>query len=73
MVAGQGPAPAAASIARFERLGLDLVPGTGLLAAWMLGELDTLRLSEVMRYAIDYAGGGYPLVPQIGATIRGYD
>jgi gamma-glutamyltranspeptidase/glutathione hydrolase len=31
VVAGQGPAPAAASIARFRDLGLDLVPGTGLL------------------------------------------
>src|SRR5215831_2321371 len=30
---GQGTAPAAATIDEFERLGLDLVPGTGLLAA----------------------------------------
>ncbi|HEX5850783.1 MAG TPA: gamma-glutamyltransferase family protein [Rubrobacter sp.] len=83
VVAGQGPAPAAVSIDHFERLGLDLVPGTGLLAAcvpgafdaWMLmlGEFGTLRLSEVMRYAIDYAGGGYPLVPQISATISGVE
>src|SRR5215210_4209343 len=79
VVNGQGPAPAAASIARFEELGLDLVPGTGLLPAcvpgafdaWMLllGEFGTLRLSEVMRYAIDYAGQGYPLVPRISDTI----
>ena len=65
VIGGQGPAPAAASIAHFEELGLDLVPGTGLLAAcvpgafdaWMvlLGEFGTLRLSEVMSYAIDYA------------------
>ena len=80
VIGGQGPAPAAASIAHFEELGLDLVPGTGLLAAcvpgafdaWMrlLGEFGTLRLSEVMRYAIDYAGHGYPLVPNISDTIR---
>ncbi len=80
VIGGQGPAPAAASIAHFEELGLDLVPGTGLLAAcvpgafdaWMrlLGEFGTLRLSEVMRYAIDYAGHGYPLVPKISDTIR---
>src|SRR5215210_5591735 len=80
VVNGQGPAPAAASIARFEELGLDLVPGTGLLAAcvpgafdaWMLllGEYGTLRLSEVMRYAIDYAGQGYPILPTISDTIR---
>jgi gamma-glutamyltranspeptidase/glutathione hydrolase len=83
VVGGQGPAPAAASIARFEELGLELVPGTGLLAAcvpgafdaWMLllGEFGTLRLSEVMRYAIDYAGHGYPLVPRISATISGVE
>jgi len=83
VVAGQGPAPAAASIDHFEKLGLDLVPGTGLLAAcvpgafdaWMLmlGAFGTLRLSEVMRYAIGYAGDGYPLVPQISATIRGVE
>src|SRR5215207_3380084 len=83
VLSGQGPAPAAASIARFEELGLELVPGTGLLAAcvpgafdaWMLllGEFGTLRLSEVMRFAIDYAGGGYPLVPQISDTIRGVE
>src|SRR5438477_11494254 len=33
MICGQGVAPAAATIARFRELGLDLVPGTGLLAA----------------------------------------
>src|SRR5918993_593628 len=79
VIGGQGPAPAAASIAHLEELGLDLVPGTGLLAAcvpgafeaWMvlLGEFGTLRLSEVMRFAIDYAGHGYPLVPRISDTI----
>ncbi len=83
VLGGQGPAPAAASIVRFEELGLELVPGTGLLAAcvpgafdaWMrlLGEFGTLRLSEVMRYAIDYAGHGYPLVPQISDTIGGVE
>jgi gamma-glutamyltranspeptidase / glutathione hydrolase len=83
VVGGQGPAPAAATIAHFERLGLDLVPGTGLLAAcvpgtfdaWMLllGEFGTLRLSEVMRYAIGYAGDGYPLLPRISDTIRGVE
>ena len=80
VVNGQGPAPAAASIARFEELGLDLVPGTGLLSAcvpgafdaWMLllGELGTLRLADVMGYAIGYAQHGYPLVPRISTTIR---
>jgi gamma-glutamyltranspeptidase/glutathione hydrolase len=80
VINGQGPAPAAASIARFEELGLDLVPGTGLLSAcvpgafdaWMLllGEFGTLRLADVMGYAIGYAEHGYPVVPQISDTIR---
>lgn len=80
VINGQGPAPAAASIARFEELGLDLVPGTGLLAAcvpgafdaWMrlLGEFGTLRLVDVMGYAIGYAERGYPLVPRISDAIR---
>jgi gamma-glutamyltranspeptidase / glutathione hydrolase len=83
VLGGQGPAPAAANIAHFEELGLELVPGTGLLAAcvpgafdaWMvlLGEFGTLRLAEVMRYAIDYADHGYPLVPGISATIGGVE
>src|SRR2546430_14769197 len=33
MICGQGVAPAAAAIPRFRELGLDLIPGTGLLAA----------------------------------------
>jgi gamma-glutamyltranspeptidase/glutathione hydrolase len=32
VVCGQGPAPGAATIERFGELGLDMVPGTGLLA-----------------------------------------
>jgi len=77
---GQGPAPTAASIEHFRDLGLDLVPGTGLLPAcvpgafdaWMrlLGEYGTMRLSEVMSYPIGYAEHGYPVVPRITATIR---
>lgn len=33
VICGQGPAPGAATIARFRDMGLDLVPGSGLLAA----------------------------------------
>jgi gamma-glutamyltranspeptidase / glutathione hydrolase len=80
VVCGQGPAPAAATIPHFRELGLDLVPGTGLLAAcvpgafgsWMLllREFGTLRLAEVCKYAIGYAEEGYPVVPGISATIQ---
>ncbi|MBW3603545.1 MAG: gamma-glutamyltransferase family protein [Actinobacteria bacterium] len=79
VVSGQGPVPAAANIAAFRALGLDLIPGTGLLAAcvpgafdaWMLllGRCGTMPLRAVMRYAIDYAAGGYPLVHRIVETI----
>jgi len=40
VVCGQGPAPAAATTERFRELGLDLVPGTGLLAACVPGAFD---------------------------------
>nr|MDQ4008369.1 gamma-glutamyltransferase [Actinomycetota bacterium] len=82
-VNGQGPAPAAASSRHFADLGLDLVPGTGLLPAcvpgafdaWMrlLAEYGTLRLGEVLQYAIGYARDGYPVVPRITATIGGVE
>src|ERR1700742_4181416 len=75
VLSGQGPAPAAATPAAFGYLGLDLVPGSGLLAAcvpgafgaWMtlLRDYGTLPLRDVMDYAIGYAAGGYPILPSI--------
>jgi gamma-glutamyltranspeptidase / glutathione hydrolase len=75
VLCGQGTAPAAATTEVFGDLGLDLVPGSGLLAAcvpgafgaWMLllRDYGTLRLRDVLGYAIGYAQGGYPLVPAI--------
>jgi gamma-glutamyltranspeptidase / glutathione hydrolase len=77
VVSGQGPAPAAATVEAYA--GLDLVPGSGLLAAcvpgafggWMLllREYGTLRLRDVLGYAIGYAESGYPLVPAISWSI----
>ena len=79
VICGQGPSPAAASIPRFRELGLDLIPGTGLLAAcvpgafdaWMLMLRDhgTMRPADVLEAAIGYAENGYPVVPQIVNTI----
>ena len=76
---GQGPAPAAATLAAFGDLGLDLVPGNGLLAAcvpaafgtWMLLLRDRgrLPLRAVLEYAIGYAAGGYQMLPAISAGI----
>jgi len=79
VVNGQGPAPAAATIDHFGGLGLDLVPGTGLLpacvpgafGAWLalLGEFGTMRLRDVLDAAIGYATDGWPMVAQASATI----
>src|SRR6202044_1312169 len=73
VVCGQGTAPAAATVDAYAGLGLDLVPGSGLLAAcvpgafggWLLllREYGTLRLRDVLGYAIGYASRGYPLLP----------
>jgi gamma-glutamyltranspeptidase / glutathione hydrolase len=79
MICGQGVAPAAATIGRFRALGLDLIPGTGLLAAsvpaafgaWMrlLRDWGTMPLGEILMPAIAYAEHGYPVVERISETI----
>ncbi|HLN10478.1 MAG TPA: gamma-glutamyltransferase family protein [Xanthobacteraceae bacterium] len=79
VICGQGPAPAGATIAHYRREGLDLVPGTGLLAAcvpgtfetWMLllRDYGTLPLAEVLAPAIGYAQNGHPLLERANATI----
>jgi len=79
VICGQGPAPAGATIAHYRSLGLDLVPGTGLLAAcipgmfdtWMLllRDYGTMDLADVLSPAIDYATHGHPLVERANATI----
>jgi gamma-glutamyltranspeptidase/glutathione hydrolase len=80
VLCAQGVSPAAATIARFRKLGHELVPGTGLLAAcvpgafdgWMLllREFGTMRLAEVAGPAVGYAERGYPVTPRISSTIR---
>jgi gamma-glutamyltranspeptidase / glutathione hydrolase len=80
VIDGQGVAPAAATLKVFSDLGIDLVPGNGLLpamvpgafGAWMLllQRYGTLPLREVMKYAIGYAGDGYPMLPGASATIE---
>ena len=40
VICGQGPAPAKASIPYYRSLGLDIMPGTGLLAACVPGMFD---------------------------------
>ncbi|MFE3190292.1 gamma-glutamyltransferase family protein [Nocardia sp. NPDC059240] len=79
VLCGQGPAPAGATIEHYRGLGLELVPGTGPLAAavpgafdaWMLLLRDhgTKRLSEILSYAIGYAEHGHPVVENVGRTV----
>jgi gamma-glutamyltranspeptidase / glutathione hydrolase len=79
VICGQGPAPAGATIAHYRGLGLDMMPGTGLLAACIPGMFDTwitvlrdygtMRLAEVLAPAISYARDGHPLVERANATI----
>ncbi len=80
VVCGQGPAPQAATISHLrDDLGLDLVPGTGLLAPCVPGTFDaymlilrdhgTWRLADVLEAAIGYARDGFPLVERVSATI----
>ncbi len=80
IICGQGPAPAGATIEHMCSIGLDMMPGTGLLAAVVPGTFDALmlllrdygtwRLRDVLEPAISYARHGYPLVERIPATIR---
>ncbi|MGI5193741.1 gamma-glutamyltransferase family protein [Streptomyces sp. CA-288835] len=80
VLCGQGVAPAGAKIAHYRGLGLDLVPGTGPLAAavpgafdaWMLLLRDhgTKTLADVLKYAIGYAEDGHPPVERVGETVE---
>ena len=81
VLCAQGPAPRAATIARYrDELGLPLVPGTGPLAAvvpgafggWlaMLRDYGTMPLADVLRFAIGYAEDGYPVLERITGAIR---
>jgi len=80
VICGQGTAPAGATIAHYRSEGLDMVPGTGLLAAcvpgafesWLLllRDYGTMRLRDVLEPAITYADQGYPLVERASATIK---
>ncbi|RZU23705.1 gamma-glutamyltransferase family protein [Streptomyces sp. BK239] len=80
VLCGQGVAPAGATAAHYKALGLDLVPGTGPLAAavpgafdaWMLLLRDhgTKSLADVLKYAVGYAEDGHPPVENLGATVE---
>jgi gamma-glutamyltranspeptidase/glutathione hydrolase len=74
VLCGQGPAPSGATVAHYTGLGLDLIPGTGPIAAAVPGAVDawllllrdhgTRRLRDVLSYAVGYARDGHPLLPR---------
>lgn len=80
VLCGQGVAPRGANIAHYTSLGLELVPGTGPLAAAVPGAFDawltllrdhgTLSLERVLGYAIGYAERGHPAVDRVGETVE---
>ena len=79
VLCGQGTAPAGATRAHYLDLGLDLIPGSGPIAAAIPGAVDAwlllLRdhgsrsLRDVLSYAIGYARDGHPLLPRAADLI----
>ncbi len=80
VLCGQGSAPAGATIGHYRDQGLELIPGSGLLAtvipgafdAWMLMLRDhgTLALRDVLEPAIHYARHGHPLLERVALAIE---
>ena len=81
VICGQGPAPAAAGRETFAHLGLDLIPGSGILPAcvpgsfdaWMLVARDfgTWTVGDLLAYAIGYAQRGVPVSAGLAKRIAG--
>ena len=75
VLCAQGVSPAAATIDEYRARGLELVPGTGVLAAcvpgsfggWLLllEQFGTWPLADVLEFAIGYAEHGYPVIAGI--------
>ncbi|MFI1564767.1 gamma-glutamyltransferase family protein [Streptomyces sp. NPDC020490] len=80
VLCGQGVTPAGATVAHYRSLGLDLVPGTGPLAAAVPGAFDAWMLllrdhgtkapADVLKYAVGYAEHGHAPVENVGATVE---
>jgi len=79
-VSGQGYAPKAATVEKFEELGIDIIPGDGLLAAtvpsivgtWIkvLKEYGNLRFNDILKPAILLAEEGFPAYPGLTNIIE---
>ncbi|MAO55700.1 MAG: gamma-glutamyltransferase [Rhodospirillaceae bacterium] len=79
VICGQGVSAAGQTIEKMTAMGHKIMPGTGHLSAvvpgafsaWttLLRDFGTMRLREVLEPAIEFASGGYALVPNICNTI----
>jgi gamma-glutamyltranspeptidase/glutathione hydrolase len=79
VLCGQGNAPAGATIEAFKALGLDAVPGSGVLAAVTPGSFGAwltlvrdhgrLRLADVLEPALGYAENGHPVLPGVSRAL----
>ncbi|GAA2229619.1 gamma-glutamyltransferase [Promicromonospora sukumoe] len=79
VLVGQGPAPAGATIEHYRSEDLDLVPGSGALAAAVPGSVDawllllrdhgTWDLADVLAFAVGYARDGHPLLERVAGTL----
>lgn len=79
VINGQGVAPQAASVGALTALGLDVMPGTGLLptvvpgafGAWMLllKDYGTMTPREILEPTIHYARVGHPMQKRVSVAI----
>lgn len=80
VLCGQGVAPAGATIKAYIALGLDRVPGSGVLAATVPGAFDawmlllrdhgTMTVRDVLDHAIGLCERGYPVLERIARAIN---
>lgn len=80
VICGQGSAPAKATIEHYKSVGLNRIPGSGLLAtvipgsfdAWMLMLRDhgSMPLRAILEPAIYYAQHGHPMLERVANTIK---
>jgi gamma-glutamyltranspeptidase/glutathione hydrolase len=81
VMAGQGPAPAGATIEHYRGLGFTEMPGSGVLAAAIPGAVPawlrlletrgTWELADALAFAIGYARNGHPLLAAVARTVAG--
>lgn len=79
VINGQGTAPQAATVTKLRDLGLEVMPGTGLLSAVVPGAFDawltllqrhgTMSLRDVLAPAVRFAEHGHPVLSRVSRTI----